>query len=383
MREKKIYFDNSATTRPYDKVIEDMVNVYASNYGNPSSLHTMGINSEKLIKEARRSIGNELGVKASEVYFTSGGTESNSLAVEGYINANLRKGNHLVTSKTEHPSVLEIFKYYENNGFTVDYINVDHKGMVDLEELDKKISDKTLMASIMMVNNETGTIQPIEKISRIVKKNNRDTVLHVDAVQAFGKIRTNPGISGIDMMSLSSHKIHGPKGTGALFVKKGFRLNPILIGGGQEASMRSGTENVPGISGFGIAAGICFQNIEDTWEKVSILKGKLKNGLLENLDCIEISPEHGSPYILNMAFEGVKAEVLLHHLAGENIFVSTGSACSSRKNIRSHVLSSMGTKNSYIDSAIRFSFSIFNELEEVNITLGAIKNIVPKIKTKR
>lgn len=380
---REVYLDNSATTRPYDEVIDYISEINKNMYGNPSSLHTKGIESEKLIKKARSSIAESLKVDPSEIIFTSGGTESNNLAIRGYLLANKRKGKHIITSKIEHPSVLEVFKFLQDNGYSVDYINVDRNGTLDIEELKEKISDETSLVSILYVNNETGAIQPIEKISQIIKSANKNTVFHVDAVQAYGKIVINPKKLGIDMMSMSSHKIHGPKGTGALYVDKSIKIKPIIFGGGQESLLRSGTENVTGICGFGMASEIIFKDIEQNYRKVDSLKKRAIRELKANFsDCIINSEENSLPYILNVAFPYLKAEVLLHHLEERKIYVSTGSACSSRKRIQSHVLKAMGLNTKQIDGAIRISFSSMNNEDDINELINALKEIVPKITIK-
>lgn len=381
---REIYLDNSATTRPYDEVIDFMGHIQRNAYGNPSSLHTKGVEAEKLVKNAREIIANTLEVDRDEIYFTSGGTEANNLAVRGYLESNPRKGKHIVTTRIEHPSVLEVYKHLEQNGYKVDYIGVDSCGKIDLSSLEASVKDETALVSIIHTNNETGAIQPLEEIVKIIKSINRETAVHVDGVQAYGKMRVLPRKLGIDLFTFSSHKIHGPKGVGAMYVNKGIRLKSQILGGGQERMLRSGTENVAGICGFGMAADITCRNIQSNNE----LCLNIKKTFIEKLKgCIEdftvITPEVSSPFILNISFGGIKAEVLLHHLETRNIFVSTGSACSSRKNIHSHVLKAAGYKPEIIEGAIRFSFSSFNRIEDVWDTVEAIKDILPKISTKR
>jgi len=381
---REIYFDNSSTTRPYDEVVEYISSVYREFYGNPSSLHRKGIEAEKLVKNARSQIMNSLETEKGQVYFTSGGTESNNLAILGYLKANRRAGRHVVTSKIEHPSVLEIFKYLVSEGYKTDFVDVDKSGIIDLEKFRSVLTDETVLVSIMMVNNETGAIQPIEEIAEIMRFKSPKAKLHVDAIQAYGKLRINPEYTGISLMSISSHKIHGPKGVGVLYTAPGVKLSPIMYGGGQENALRSGTENVPGICGFGLASEITFRNMDENRQKVQRIKDKLAASIKESIkDAVIISPEKSSPYILNISFPGVKAEVLLHHLEQKGIFVSTGSACSSRKNIRSHVLQAMGLPGDIIDGSIRMSFSSFNEEEEVLPVVSALEEIVPKITTRR
>lgn len=381
---KEIYLDNSATTRPYDEVIRLMGEVSGSTYGNPSSLHSKGMEAEKRVRKARESIARCLEADAKEVVFTSGGTESNNLAIRGYLEANPRKGRHLITTQIEHPSVLEVFKYLQGQGFHTDFLSVDEHGQINPEDLRSKIREDTVLISLILVNNETGSLQPLETVVAARNQINRQTVIHVDAVQAFGKVAFLPKKLGVELASVSSHKIHGPKGAGALFVDKSIRLKPILLGGGQESLLRSGTENVPGICGFGSAADRVFENFRKNRERVEGLKRLLAEGLQRgNYDARILSPEVSSPYILNATFPGTKAEVLLHHLEEKGIFVSTGSACSSRKNVRSHVLTAMGLSPEIIDGAIRFSFSGDNTLDQIEETLHALEEIVPKIRIKR
>ncbi len=381
MPNSEIYLDNSATTRPFEEVIEYMNEIYRCEYGNPSSLNRMGIRAEAAVKKARNQIASSLNAKASEVYFTSGGTESNSLALFGYLKANPRRGNHIITSKVEHPSVLEAFKAMENSGYEVDYIGVTDEGFVNAGELIEKLRSNTALVSIMLVNNETGAISPIDEISRIIKLKNPNTALHVDAVQAYGKMHINPEKLGIQFLSFSSHKIHGPKGIGGLYVGKGVKVEPIFYGGGQEFGLRSGTENVPGIAGFGLAAELSIKAIDENMAKCLALKEQLIAGIQSNIDnTVVISGVDSFPYILNVSFLGLKAEVLLHFLEDRNIFVSTGSACHSKRKIKSHVLTAMNLKPELIDGAIRFSFSQFNTKEEINIVIRELADIVPQLR---
>lgn len=378
---REIYLDNAATTRAYDEVISYINEINDKYYGNPSSLHTKGIESEKLVKQARQRIAASLGVMPGEVLFTSGGTESNNTAIMGYLFANKRKGNHIITSAIEHPSVLEVYKHLSKNGYRVDILEVDSNGKIKLDMLEGLVSDETALVSLIYVNNETGAIQPVEEAAQIIKSRNNSAVFHVDGVQAYGKLQLNPKKSGIDMVSISSHKIHGPKGVGALYIKSGIKVNPLFFGGGQENKLRSGTENVPGISGFGLAAEITFKSLEENNSKLSKLKKFFITQLEEKTDgYLVISPDDGSQYILNTAFSNLKSEVMLHHLEEKGIYVSTGSACSSRKNTASHVLKAMNIDSCYLQGAIRFSFSQFINKEDIEYTVDAIKDIIPRIR---
>jgi len=380
---REIYLDNSATTRPYDEVIEFMNKINREMYGNPSSLHSKGIEAERLIKEARETIAGTLGVDSRDIYFTSGGTESNNLAIMGFLRANPRKGKHVITTKIEHPSVLEVCKHLSENGYKVDYIGVDGRGIIDLEMLKASITKDTALISVILVNNETGSVQPLDEIVRIKNSVNRDTAIHVDAVQAYGKLMIQPEKTGVDLLTASSHKIHGPKGVGALYVSRKVRVKPVIFGGGQESQLRSGTENVPGICGFGLAAKITFGRIEENLARVEKLKMLFIDKLKEKVDDFSVlSPEEASPYILSVSFRGIKAEVLLHHLEREGVYVSTGSACSSRKRLHSHVLTAMGFKACDIEGALRFSFSAQNTEEDVHGAVDALAGILPAIRRK-
>ena len=381
---QEIYFDNSATTMVDEKVIEYMMHVLKNTYGNPSALHKLGIDAENILKASRESIAKTLNVTPKEIIFTSGGTESNNFAIKGYLEENKRNGNHIITTKIEHPAVLEVFSYLKTLGFTVDYVNVLECGKIDLEHLKQLINKDTSLISVMYVNNETGAIQPIEQVIDIKNAVNPRIKLHVDAVQAYGKLPINLAALKVDMMSVSSHKIHGPKGVGCLFVRNGIRLHSQMLGGGQEQNLRSGTENVPSIAGFAKAATIMNENITQNMKHVSNLK-KLFLEELEKTD-IEykvISKPDGLPYILNISFLNTKSEVMLHHLEQKGIYVSTGSACSQRRKKFSHVLLAMGQKSEVIDGAIRFSFSHFNTEQEVLKTVDSIKQIIPYIYIKK
>jgi len=375
----EVYLDNAATTRVKPEVIESVVMAMDEMYGNPSSLHRKGVVVEKKIKEVRKIISRGLGCREEEVYFTSGGTEANNIIIRGYVEANQRRGKHLITSKIEHPSVLGTFEALEKKGFRVTYLDVDNNGLISLQQLAESIEDDTILVSIMHVNNEVGTIQPIEKISRIIKDRNPDTFFHIDGVQSFGKIVLSVDDLKIDSLSISGHKIHGPKGIGCLYLRKGSKVTPITTGGSHELGIRPGTENTPGIMGIGEAVKLIFSNQQGYIKRISSLKEYFYQMLLSEVDDIHIN---GGEYsdttvnILNVSFSGVKSEVLLHSLEQEGIYVSSGSACSSKKRGYSHVLLAMGIKEKYIDSAIRFSFSDLNTKEELDFALEKIKKEV-------
>jgi len=361
----EIYLDNSATTKPYKEVIEKMVYALSTDYANPSSLHKKGIEVEKNIKEIRRNIARTLCVKDKEIYFTSGGTESNNAIIRGVVALNKKRKNHIISTVIEHPSVLNTLKDLEEEGFEVTYLNVDKYGQINLEELKQAIKPTTCLVTIMHVNNEVGSIQPIQEIGKYLKTLNDKVYFHVDAVQSYSKINFKPSRYNIDFMSVSGHKLHGPKGIGFMYIRENNRIKPMLTGGGQEIGIRSGTENTPGIYGLGEAINIINQNLDEKIEKIANLKNLLKNEIVKNIDDIKInSPEDGVCHILNISFRGVKGEVLLHYLEQKKVYVSTGSACSSKKK-GSHVLNAMELTPDEIEGAIRFSLSDLNTEEEI------------------
>jgi cysteine desulfurase len=373
----EVYLDNSATTRVRKEVIEKMVEVLEKEYGNPSSLHLKGYQAEKLMKEARENVAKLINGDTEGIVFTSGGTESNNLALIGAAESLRKKGNHIISSTIEHPSVLNVLKYLEENGFEVTYLDVDKTGKVDIENLKRAITDKTILVSIMAVNNEIGTIEPIQEIGEVVKE--RDIIFHVDAIQAVGKINVDVKKQNLDMVSLSGHKIHGPKGVGALYIDKSVKIRPIIFGGGQEKNLRSGTENMPGIAGFGIASKLAQGNFHENASKLMTLKKRLYEGIFSEIKDVHLNGpkiEEGAPHILNISFAGIRGEVLLHALEEKGIYVSTGSACSSKKKGQSHVLKAIGLKEDLIESAIRFSFGIFNTEEEIDYTISVLKEKV-------
>ena len=324
----EIYLDNSATTKPYKEVVDKMVEALTTDYANPSSLHRKGIDVEKNIKLIRQEIARTLGAKDKEIYFTSGGTESNNSVIRGVANLYKKRKNHIISTEIEHPSVLNTLKDLEEDGFEVTYLKVGKYGKIDIEEFKESIKPTTILVTIMHVNNEIGTIQPIDEIGKYLKSLKDKVYFHVDAVQSYGKINFKPSKYNIDFMSVSGHKLHGPKGIGFMYIKENNRLKPILTGGGQEIGIRSGTENVPGIYGLGEAVKILNKDLNSTINKIQELKDLLKEEIVNNIDNIKInSPEDGVCHILNISFEDIKGEVLLHYLEQKGIYVSTGSAC--------------------------------------------------------
>lgn len=378
----EIYLDNSATTRPYREVIDLAGQISGSIYGNPSSAHKKGLEAARLVEQARRQVALLFNGREDEVVFTSGGTEANNLAIIGAALRNRRRGNRLITTSIEHSSVLNCFRHLEKQGFEVSYLPVDSCGLVDPDSLGDLVSDQTILASIMHINSEIGSIQPLEACGRAIKESNPQTLYHIDAVQSFARLPLAAGQWRADMISCSAHKIHGLKGAGCLWVRKGSKLIPLLHGGGQERGLRAGTENVAAIAAFGLAAELSAKKMPVN----SKFLRKLKTLLYESLkgEGVEFSvngpvPEEGAPHIINISFPGAKAEVLLRMLEDKEIFVSAGSACHARQPARSHVLEAVGLSDDLIDSALRFSFSFFNRETEVKAaaqrTAEAVKEL--------
>lgn len=378
-----IYLDNCSTTRPREDVVKEMIHVLRNEYGNPSSLHRMGLKIEKKLERTRELIGEFLNVDKDEIYFTSGGTESNNLALQSIINKYSRMGRHIITTSIEHPSVLNVLKHYEDRGYEVTYLKVNKKGFISLEELGESLREDTILISIMLVNNEIGSIQPIKYIKTLLQDLELKPILHVDGVQGFGKIPINIKQWGIDAFSFSGHKIHGPKGVGGLYINKDLALDPIVFGGNQEKGLRSGTENIPGIVGLGKAVEVLGKNKEKERERVKKIKAYFIEKLLKEIPHIRInSPmEEGySPYILSVSFEYTKGEVLLHYLEDKDIYVSTASACSSKGTKTSYVMEALGLSELQKDGTLRFCFSYENTLEDIDYTVEILKKSVEEIR---
>jgi cysteine desulfurase len=368
-----IYFDNSATTRPYNEVLDSFVKVSSEFFGNPSSLHGLGLQAEKLLTQARTQVANLLAVKPTEVYFTSGGTESNNLAIKGTAMLHKNKGKHLILSSVEHPSVRGAMEQLQKLGFDITYLPADQNGRVMVEDVKASIKKDTILVSVMHVNNEVGTIQPIAEIGKLLKQ--YPTILfHVDAVQAVGKVPLNLIENGVDLCSFSAHKFHGLKGTGALFIREGARLKPLLSGGNQEWKIRSGTENVAGAVAMAKALRMTIGKSELGIEKMKQVKSLLREGL-SRIDDLTINtpPENSAPHILNFSIKGVKAEVLIHTLEQKGIYLSTTSACSSKKQLPSQTLLAMGVPDDLADSAFRISLSYDNTEDEAEKAMVAIQ----------
>lgn len=377
----EVYLDNSATTRCFPEAAEFMKQIMCEDYGNPSSLHRKGVQAENHLRTAKETIAKILKVNEKELLFTSGGTESDNLALIGAAHANCRRGKHLITTSIEHPAILQTMKYLEE-GYRVTYLPVDEKGCIRLEDLQRAITGETILVSIMYTNNEVGSQQPIAQAGALIKKMNPQILFHVDAVQGFGKARIYPKRMNIDMLSVSGHKIHGPKGVGFLYVDSHVKLKPIIFGGGQQGGMRSGTENVPGIAGIAKAAQIMYDNYDQDIEKLYDLKKcfiegvkKIDRVIVNGPDCMD-----GAPHIVSVSFSGVRSEVLLHSLEDKGIYVSAGSACSAHKPQPSATLMAMGVPKDLLSSTIRFSFSVFTTMEEINYTLEALYDIIPMLR---
>lgn len=370
-----IYLDNSATTRQYDQVTQAMTRAMEELYGNPSSLHAMGLAAEKEVRKARKAVAASLGAKEEEVIFTSGGTESDNTALFGIARARRREGNRIITTKVEHPAVLEACKVLEQDGFDVVYLDVDADCRISMDQLAGAVNEETILISVMAVNNEVGTVMPVADIAAAKGR----AVFHTDAVQAYGKVDLRA--AGADLISLSSHKIHGPKGIGALYIRKGINLPAFMVGGGQEKHRRSGTENVPAIIGFGEASRMAREHFDQRVSAMAAARRRLLDGLRDSVSDIRInSPQDGAPSVLNVSFLGCRGEVLLHTLEQDGIYVSTGSACSSNKKGRSHVLAAMGLSDKEIEGAIRFSFSEFNTPEEMDYVTEKVKAAVERFR---
>lgn len=379
----EVYLDNSATTRAYPEVGNIVYKVMCQDYGNPSSMHRKGVEAEHYVKDAKEILAKLLKVNAKEIFFTSGGTESDNLALIGAARANRRRGNHLITSSIEHPAILNTMHYLEEEEeFRVTYLPVDENGRVRLEALKEALCQDTILVSIMYVNNEVGSVQPIEEAVKIVKNFNPRILFHSDAVQGFGKYHIYPKRVGIDMLSASGHKIHGPKGTGFLYINEKVKIKPIIFGGEQQKNIRSGTENVPGIAGLGLAAKMIYQDLN---MKVSLMR-ELKAHFIEGISKIEHATVHGltdensAPHIISVGIAGVRSEVLLHTLEDKGIYVSSGSACASNHPAISGVLRGIGTSQEYLDSTLRFSMSEFTTKEEIDYTLETLYNCVPMLR---
>lgn len=380
------YLDNSATTQCSEAVKDRMVKVLTEDYGNPSSLHLKGVRAEEYIKEAREKIAKTLKVSEKEILFTSGGTESNNLAIIGTALANQRTGKHLVTTVIEHASVASPMKFLEEQGFEVTCLSVDENGLISLKELEDSIREDTILVSLMQVNNEMGAVEPILEAGEIIKRKNPKTLFHVDAIQSYGKMKIFPKKLNIDLLSASGHKFHGPKGSGFLYIKDKAKIKPILFGGGQQKGMRSGTENVPAIAGLGVACEEVYRDFDKNLENLWKVKQAFLQGLkrLEGVQVNGLSDEKSAPHIVSVSFEGIdKSEALLHALEDRDIYVSAGSACSSNKPAVSATLQAIGVSKPMLTATLRFSFSIHTTVEEVEYAIAALEELLPFLRKYR
>ena len=387
------YLDNSATTRCSEAVRDIVVRTMMEDYGNPSSKHQKGLEAEHYIRDAREMIARTMKVNEKEIYFTSGGTESNNWALIGAAMANRRSGMHLITTAVEHAAVLMPMQYLEEQGFRVTYLPVDEKGHISLKDLEEAICEDTILVSMMYVNNEVGTIEPVAEAGKLIKGKNPRILFHVDAVQAYGKLPIYPKRLGVDMLSVSGHKIHGPKGSGFLYVNEKAKLRPLILGGGQQKGMRSGTDNVPGAAGLAQAARDCYAQLAENTEHLLTLKKQMMDGLrqldqqlggTEKKPVIVIHSEEGdssAPHIVSAAFPGVRSEVLLHALEERGIYVSAGSACSSNKKLPvSPVLKELHLPTDQLESTLRFSFSCYTTAEEICYCLQILGELLPVLR---
>ena len=378
----EVYLDNSATTACFKEVADVVQQVMLADYGNPSSLHKKGVDAEHYVREAREVIAKNLKVSEKEILFTSGGTESDNLSLIGTAMANRRAGRHIITTKIEHPAILNTCAYLEENGFEVTYLNVDENGQISLEELKKALREDTILVSIMHTNNEIGSLQPIEEAGKLIKEYNRNIVFHVDAVQGYGKFVIRPKRMNVDLLSVSGHKIHGPKGIGFLYINEKIKILPIIYGGGQQKGMRSGTENVPGIAGLAAAVSKIYGNLDEDVNRLYALKERLVQGVSQIPD-VKVNGKtdrESAPHIVSLSVRGVRSEVLLHALEEKGIYISAGSACSSNRPGISKTLQAIGVEKDLLESTVRFSLSVFTTEEEIDYTLKNLYDIIPVLR---
>lgn len=383
----EVYLDNSATTRVLPEVAQLMTKVMCEDYGNPSSMHRKGVEAESYIRYAKETLAKLLKVSEKEIIFTSGGTESDNMALIGCAMANMRRGRHLITTRIEHPAILQTMAYLESQGFQVTYLPVDKCGRIHLENLQRAIRPDTILVSVMHVNNEIGALQPIAEAGALIKRINPAILFHVDAVQGFGKFKIYPKKMNIDLLSVSSHKIHGPKGVGFLYVGEKVKILPITYGGGQQKNMRSGTENVPGIAGMAKAAELMYENLENDVNKLYQLKEYFIKGVtgIEGIQINGLLPGEPdlrgtAPHVVSVSVAGVRSEVLLHALEDKGIYISAGSACASNKPQTSETLKAIGLQREYWESTIRFSFSVLTTREEIDYTLQVLYDMIPMLR---
>ncbi len=378
----EVYLDNSATTKCLPEVAALMTRIMCDEYGNPSSLHKKGVESEKYVRYAKEVIAKCMKVQEKEILFTSGGTESDNIALIGGAYANYRAGRHIITTRIEHPAVLQTCAYLEEQGFAVTYLPVNAKGVVSLADLERAMTKNTILVSIMHTNNEVGAVQPIEQAGELIKHMNPNTLFHVDAVQGFGKCRIYPKRMHVDLLSVSAHKIHGPKGVGFLYINEKAKVRPIIFGGGQQKGMRSGTENVPGIAGMAKAIEEIFTDFDEKMEYLYSIKERFVKGVsaLEGIRLNGPVGRDGAPHVVSVSIQGVRSEVMLHALEDKGIYVSAGSACSSNKPSVSATLKAIGVEKQYLDATLRFSFSLYTTEAEIDYTVKCLSELLPVLR---
>jgi cysteine desulfurase len=378
----EVYLDNSATTKCLPEVAALMTRIMCDEYGNPSSLHKKGVESEKYVRYAKEVIAKCMKVQEKEILFTSGGTESDNIALIGSAYANYRAGRHIITTRIEHPAVLQTCAYLEEQGFSVTYLPVNAKGVISLADLERAMTKNTILVSIMHTNNEVGAVQPIEQAGELIKRMNPSTLFHVDAVQGFGKCRIYPKRMHIDLLTVSAHKLHGPKGVGFLYINEKAKVRPIIFGGGQQKGMRSGTENVPGIAGMAKAIEEVFSEFDEKIEYLYKIKERFVKGVsaLEGIRLNGPVGRDGAPHVVSVSIQGVRSEVMLHALEDKGIYVSAGSACSSNKPSVSATLKAIGVEKQYLDATLRFSFSLYTTETEIDYTVKCLSELLPALR---
>ena len=378
----EVYLDHSATTRCCREAADLMVRIMTEDYGNPSSMHRKGMEAENYLREAASELAGILKVQEKEIYFTSGGTESNNWALVGTAMANRRRGNRILGSAVEHAAVSAPARWLADQGFDVVVLPVDRFGVVKMEALEEALTPETILVSVMHVNNEIGSVEPVEEIGNLIRKKAPGAYFHVDAIQAFGKYRIYPRRMHIDMLSASGHKIHGPKGIGLFYVNEKVKIHPLILGGGQQNGMRSGTDNVPGAAGMALAAKMAYEHLEEKTARMRAMRDRLADGLsrIERVVFHGMPSGQGAPHILNASFLGIRSEVLLHALEDKGIYVSAGSACSSHKRAGSAVLTAIGCSREEMESAVRFSLGEETREEEIDYTLDVLKALVPVLR---
>lgn len=382
VKRMEVYLDNSATTKCLPSVAALMTKIMCEDYGNPSSMHRKGVESEKYIRYAREVIARTLKVQEKEILFTSGGTESDNIALIGTAFANCRAGNHIITTRIEHPAILQTCAYLEKQGFQITYLPVDANGIIRLADLERAMTRQTILVSIMHTNNEIGSLQPIAEAGELIKRMNPNTVFHVDAVQGFGKFHIYPKKMKIDLLSVSAHKIHGPKGVGFLYINEKVKIKPIIFGGGQQKGMRSGTENVPGVAGMALAVEEIYKDFEEKTDYLYAIKDRFVKGLadIEGVKVNGLRGRDSAPHVVSVSIAGIRSEVMLHALEDKGIYVSAGSACASNKPATSATLKAIGVEKQYLDSTLRFSFSVLTTEEEIDYTLQQMYDMIPMLR---